>query len=193
LELEIFDTEGALVRRFSSDDVPPKTDPKNLPIAMEWVRPPVSLSAEAGMHRFVWDLHYAPPKGVRRSFYGPSGVWTLPGEYTVKLTANGKSSSQVLTVKMDPRIGAPEDALRLEFVAASRVSALLEEVGAAQEQAEALQKHIAARKAEAAGNAEVAAALAELAGKVNEVNGVQGEEEFGFFALRLRCTKLPRR
>jgi hypothetical protein len=185
VELEIFDTEGALVRRFSSDDVPPKTDPKNLPIAMEWVRPPVSLSAEAGMHRFVWDLHYAPPKGVRRSFYGPSGVWTLPGEYTVKLTANGKSSSQVLTVKMDPRIGAPEDALRLEFVAASRVSALLEEVGAAQEQAEALQKHIAARKAEAAGNAEVAAALAELAGKVNEVNGVQGEEEFGFFALRL--------
>jgi len=185
VELEIFDTEGALVRRFSSDDVPPKTDPKSLPIAMEWVRPPVSLSAEAGMHRFDWDLHYAPPKGVRRSFYGPSGVWTLPGEYTVKLTANGKSSSQVLTVKMDPRIGAPEDALRLEFVAASRASALLEEVGAAQEQAEALQKHIAARKAEAAGNAEVAAALAELAGKVNEVNGVQGEEEFGFFALRL--------
>jgi photosystem II stability/assembly factor-like uncharacterized protein len=185
VELEVFDTEGALVRRFSSDDVLPKTDPKNLPIAMEWVRPAVALSAELGMHQFVWDLRYAPPKGVRQSFYGPSGVWTLPGNYTVKLTANGKSSSQVLTVKMDPRIGTPEDALRREFVAASRASALLGEVGAAREQAEALQKHIAARKAEAGANAEVAAAMAELAGKVNEVNGVQGEEEFGFFALRL--------
>jgi photosystem II stability/assembly factor-like uncharacterized protein len=183
--LEIFDDEGALVRRFSSDGVLPKTDSKNLPIAMEWVRPAVALSAEQGMHRFVWDLHYAPPTGVRRSFYGPTGVWTLPGKYLVKLTANGKNSSQALTVKMDPRIGTPEDALRREFVAASRVSALLGEVRAAQEQTEALQKHIAARKAEAGGSAEVAASMAELAGKVNEVNGVQGEEEFGFFALRL--------
>jgi hypothetical protein len=103
----------------------------------------------------------------------------------VKLTANGKSSSQVLTVKTDPRIGTPEGALRQEFVAASRVSALLGEVGAAQEQAEALQKHIAARKSEAGGNAEVGAEMAALAGKVNEVTGIQGEEEFGFLGLRL--------
>jgi photosystem II stability/assembly factor-like uncharacterized protein len=185
VELEIFDTEGALVRRFSSDDVLPKTDPKNVPIAMEWVRPAVPLPAEAGMHRFVWDLRYAHPKVVRRSFYGPAGVWTLPGKYTVKLTANGKSSSQVLTVKMDPRIGTPDDALRREFVAASRVSALLGEVSATREWAEALQKELAARKAAASENAEVAAALAELARKVSEVNGVPGEEEFGFFAMRL--------
>jgi photosystem II stability/assembly factor-like uncharacterized protein len=185
VELEIFDTEGALVRRFSSDEVLPKTDPKNVPIAMEWVRDPAPLSAEAGMHRFVWDLHYALPKGVRRSFYGPSGVWALPGKYTVKFTANGKSSSQGLTVKMDPRIGTPEDALRREFLAASRVSALLGEMAAARERAEELQKEIAARKAAAGENAEVAAALAELARRVSEVNGVQGEQEFGFFALRL--------
>jgi len=112
-------------------------------------------------------------------------VWTLPGSYTVKLTANGKSSSQGFTVKLDPRIGTQEDALRREFVAASRVSALLGEMGGAQEQAEALQKHIAARKSEAGGNAEIAAAMAELAGRVNEVNGVQGEDEFGFFAVTL--------
>ena len=185
VELEILDAEGALVRRFSSAEALPKTDPKSLPIAIEWVRPAVALSAEPGMHRFVWDLHYPPPKGERRSFFGPTGVWALPGTYTVKLTANGKSSSQVLAVKLDPRIGTPEDALRREFVAASRVSALLGEMGAAREQAEGLQKRVAARKAEAGGNAEVAAALAELAEKVSEVNGVQGEEEFGFFALRL--------
>jgi len=185
VELEILDAEGALVRRFSSAEALPKTDPKSLPIAIEWVRPAVALSAEPGMHRFVWDLHYPPPKGERRSFFGPTGVWALPGTYTVKLTANGKSSSQVLAVKLDPRIGTPEDALRREFVAASRVSALLGEIGAAREQAGGLQKRVAARKAEAGGNAEVAAALAELAEKVSEVNGVQGEEEFGFFALRL--------
>jgi len=86
---------------------------------------------------------------------------------------------------MDPRIATPEDALRREFVAASRVSALLGEVGAVRERAEALQKDLAARKAAASEHAELAAPLAELARKVSEVNGVPGEEEFGFFALRL--------
>jgi hypothetical protein len=185
VELEIFDADGALVRRFASDDLLAKTNPKNLPIATEWVREPMPLSAEAGMHRFVWDLHYALPKSVHRSFYGPAGVRSLPGNYTVKLTANGKSSSQALTVKMDQRISTAEDGLRQEFVAASRISARLGEVAAAQERAENLQKQIAARKPEASGNAEVSGALAELARKIDAVHGTPGEEEFGFFGLRL--------
>jgi len=185
VQLEIFDADGKLVRRFSTDDLLPKTNPKNLPIAMEWVREAPPLSAEAGMHRFVWDLHYELPRSVHRSFYGPAGVWSLPGTYAVKLTANGKSSSQELTIKMDPRIGAAENGLRQEFVAASRIAARLGEVAAAQERAEELQKQIATRKAEASGNAEVSAALAELAHKIDEVHGAPAENEFGFFALRL--------
>jgi photosystem II stability/assembly factor-like uncharacterized protein len=185
VELEILDAEGALVRRFSSADLLPKADPNKLPIAMEWIRDEAALSAEGGMHRFVWDLHYALPKGVHRSFYGPAGAWSLPGSYTVKLTANGKSTSQTLTVKMDPRISTAEDALRREFVAASRVSARLGEVAGAQARAEELQKAIAARKTEAGGNSEVTAALVELERKIAEVHGTPGEEEFGFFGLRL--------
>jgi len=185
VELEIYDSEGGLVRKFSSADAAPKTDPNSLPIAMEWVREPATLSATAGTHRFVWDLHYELPKSLHRSFYGPAGVWAMPGNYIVKLTANGKSSSQPLVVKMDPRISTPEDALRREFVAASRISARLGEVATARERAEELQKQIAARKKEAGGNAEIAAALAELGRKVGDVEGVEGGEEFGFFALRL--------
>jgi photosystem II stability/assembly factor-like uncharacterized protein len=184
VELEIFDGDGALVRRFSSDDLLAKTDPNKVPIAMEWIRNEASLSTDAGMHRYVWDLHHALPKSVQRSLYGPAGVWSLPGNYTVKLTANGKSTSQALTVKMDPRISTPEDALRREFVAASRVSTRLGEVAAARERAEELQKEIAARKADSV-NAEVSAALAEIGRKVGEVHGAPGEEEFGFLALRL--------
>ena len=185
VELEILDAEGALVRRFSSADTPPKTNPKDVPIVMEWVRDPAPLSAEAGMHRFVWDLRYALPKNVHRSLYGPAGVWSLPGNYTVKLTANGKSSSQQLVVKMDPRISSAESALRQEFVAASRVSARLGEVAVAQDRAESLQKQIGDRKTGTGGNQELAAALAELARKIAEVNGAPGEEEFGFFGSRL--------
>jgi hypothetical protein len=184
VELEILDAEGAPVRRFSSADAPATTNAKEVPIAMEWVHDPAPLAAEAGMHRFVWDLRYALPKSVHRSLYGPTGVWSLPGNYTVKLTANGKSSSQTLTVKMDPRIGSAEDGLRQEFVAASRVSERLGEVSAAQERAEELQNQIAARKAQVGGNTEVSVALADLARKIDAVNGVT-IEEFGFFWLRL--------
>jgi len=189
VELGIFDSEGALVRRFSSDDLLPKTNAKDVPIAMEWVHDPAPLSAEAGMHRFVWDLHYALPKSVHRSFYGPAGVWSLPGNYTVKLTANGKSSSQQLTLIMDPRISTAKEGLRQEFVAASRISARLGEVAAAQERVAELQKQIAARKTQAGRNAEVSASLAELARKIDEVDGAPGAEEFGFFGLRLPDTE----
>src|SRR5258708_39609519 len=97
VQLEIFDADGALVRRFSSDDLRPKANPKDLPVAMEWVREAVPLSAEAGMHRFVWDLHYALPKSVHRSFYGPAGVGRLAGRLTAELTAEGRKASQGLT------------------------------------------------------------------------------------------------
>ena len=69
------------------------------------------------MHRFVWDLHYAPPKGVRGSFRGPAGPLAVPGEYTVKLTANGKSRTQPLTIKLDPRVKTPQPLQRGREVA----------------------------------------------------------------------------
>jgi hypothetical protein len=92
------------------------------PIPMYWVRPTQILSAEAGMHRFVWDLHYASPEALEYEFpisaivhntpLLPLGARALPGSYTVKLTVDGKSYTQPLTVKMDPRIQTPLDDLR---------------------------------------------------------------------------------
>jgi photosystem II stability/assembly factor-like uncharacterized protein len=122
--LEILDVEGKLVRRYASTDKPPSMEKlaAQHPIPMYWVRPTQILSTEAGMHRFVWNLHYAPPDALEWEFpisaivhntpLVPLGAWVLPGSYTVKLTANGKSHTQPLTVKMDPRIHTPLDELR---------------------------------------------------------------------------------
>lgn len=77
------------------------------------------------MHRFVWDMHYAPPDSLGHEFpisaiYHdtpklPLGAWALPGNYTVKLTVEDKSHSQPLVVKMDPRITTPPADLRKQF------------------------------------------------------------------------------
>ena len=121
--LEVFDANGELVRRYASTDKPPSMEKlaSQHPIPMYWVRPTQILSADAGMHRFVWDLYYAPPEALEYEFpisaivhntpLLPLGARALPGSYTVKLTVDGKSYTQPLTVKMDPRIQTPLDDL----------------------------------------------------------------------------------
>jgi hypothetical protein len=122
--LEVMDDKGKLVRRFSSADKPAPVEEKDLDIPAYWVRLPQILSAAAGAHRFVWDLHYPPPEGPRRypiaAIYQdtpsePLGPWVLPGKYTVRLTVGGKAYEQPLTVKMDPRVKTPAEGLAQQF------------------------------------------------------------------------------
>jgi photosystem II stability/assembly factor-like uncharacterized protein len=123
--LEILDQQGQLVRRYASDDKPESIDPNTLAIPTYWIRPHQPLQATAGMHRFVWDLRYAPPKSGRRSFpiaailhntaSQPLGPAVLPGEYTARLTVDGKTSTQKFKVRMDPRIQTSPEGLKKQF------------------------------------------------------------------------------
>lgn len=123
--LEILDRSGKVVRKFSSTDKPERVDEKELAYPTYWIRPPRVLPAQKGMQRFVWDMHYAPPEGARRSYpiaainqntaSVPVGPWVQPGEYTLRLTVGGKSYSQPLTVKLDPRVKISREALQRQF------------------------------------------------------------------------------
>ena len=183
IQLEIFDSEGKLVRRFASDEVLRKTNPNDVPIQVEWIRDPKPLLTDAGMHRFVWDLRYALPKGVRRSFWGPAGPMAGPGNYTVKLTANGKSSTQPLTIKLDPRVKTPQDALARQFSLASKHAARLGEVSVALQQAGDLRKQINARKKEVTGNPELLSAWEGLEKKLEAATETDSDAGFGLFGL----------
>jgi photosystem II stability/assembly factor-like uncharacterized protein len=109
--LDITDEKGKTIRHFSSNDTMYKIPPVNIPLY--WIRPQQILSANAGSHRFLWDLRYAPldvpPSYPISAIYGntapePSSPWAMPGTYTVKLTVNGQTFSQSLSVRMDPRV-----------------------------------------------------------------------------------------
>ncbi len=125
--LEILDEREHVVRRFASTDKPEPLEKiaGEHPIPMYWVRPAQIPSASAGMHRFVWDLHYAPPEALEHEYpisaiYRdtpkiPLGAWVLPGNYTVRLTVDGKSYSEPLVVKMDPRIKTSLADFRKQF------------------------------------------------------------------------------
>ncbi len=128
--LEVSDRMGKIIRHYSSADAVPQIDPM-LAIPKYWVRKPVALSNEPGMHRFLWDMHYTPaPEGrteypmtavFHETALAPSSPWVMPGNYTVKLTVNGQSYTQPLTVKMDPRVHTPMAALTEQFTLSKRV------------------------------------------------------------------------
>lgn len=122
--LEITTEAGTLVRRFESTDAPePPLEGQNVPAY--WPRPPQVLSARAGLHRFVWDLHYPRPSVLRFTYpisaiahdtpFEPFGPWVVPGRYLAKLTANGKTESQAFTVAMDPRVQTAPAEIELQF------------------------------------------------------------------------------
>jgi hypothetical protein len=147
------------------------------------MRDPKPLLAEAGMHRFVWDLRYALPKGVRSSYWGPAGPLAVPGNYIVKLTANGKSSTQPLTIKLDPRVKTAQDALARQLGLASKLAAKLGEVSLALQQGDDLRKQLEARKKEAGGNTELLTALQGLEQKIQAATGPESDAGFMLMGL----------
>ena len=105
--LEILDPSGEMIRRYSSEDKPTPVDPNRLNYPPFWARTTEPLPTTAGMHRFIWDLRPTPPQrpagGGGGGFFRGGAQTVFPGAYTVKLTVGGKSYTQPLTVKMDPR------------------------------------------------------------------------------------------
>jgi hypothetical protein len=137
VKIEILGAGGKVVRTYSSDDPIRDPDPAIDPVAynllcqktpnspdcglpLYWPAPQMTVSKRAGMHRVMWDTQYDPiaERGGRggggamgavphRTYSGVNSPWAAPGAYTVRLTVGGKSYTQPITLKLDPRIKTP--------------------------------------------------------------------------------------
>ena len=113
LKLEIFDARHELVRSFTSDNARQATRPP-VAIAERWLPMPQILAKVAGMHRFVWNLAWGaelPDWGEEEEEYAAlRGPRAAPGDYEVRLTIDGETLTQSLSITMDPRSTAtPQD------------------------------------------------------------------------------------
>ncbi|TDW95771.1 WD40/YVTN/BNR-like repeat-containing protein [Dinghuibacter silviterrae] len=122
VSLDILDAYGRLVRHYSDTDTAYAVPDVNIPLY--WIRPQQILSNAPGPHRFIWDLHYqplnVPPSYPIAAVFGntaPSATspWVLPGTYQVRLTAGGKTYTQPIHVRMDPRVKTPMAGLQQQF------------------------------------------------------------------------------
>jgi len=148
--LEILDARGQLIRKFSSADQPDvsEADLKRQLIPLYWLRPFRSLSSAAGMHRWVWDLHYPAPISTRHDYpisaiagdtpRYPLGPTALPASYTARLTANGKTYTASFVVKMDPRVKTSASAWEKKLQSEIHLASLFSSSSQALMQAESL-------------------------------------------------------
>ena len=152
--VEILDVAGKVVRTFSSTDRPDVSQAQleKQHIPLYWMREPSKLGTSEGAHRLVWDLHYPAPISAQHEYpiaavphdtpRNPLGPTALPGQYTVKLTVNGQSSTAPLTVKLDPRVKTPFPALQQKFGLETRLATALSNSSEAVLEAGSLRKQI---------------------------------------------------
>ena len=164
VSLEILDAQGHSVRRFSTGGQPEisQEDLQKQLIPLYWVRMPRKLSSDAGMHRWVWDLHYPAPLATRHDYpisavphdtpRSPLGPTALPGNYSVRLTVDGKTFTAALTVKMDPRVKASPAALEKKFKTEGHLASMMTESSRAVVQGGSIKEQLEKLKSQASGS-----------------------------------------
>jgi hypothetical protein len=158
------------------------------PIPMYWVRHEQELSSAAGMHRFVWDIHYAAPESLAHEYpisaivhdtpRYPLGALALPGEYIAKLTVDGKSYSKPFVVKMEPRIKTPLADLRKQFEMESGSVEGMNKSFEALSQVQSVRAQLKERTAKA-GRGALADAIAALHKQAAELEGAAQSNFYG--------------
>ncbi len=129
--LKIFDQNGNLIRKFSSEKKPQPI--ASQPYFMtQWLPEFHPLTVHRGLNRFVWDLRY-PPLPTKYHYYSmaaiagkgtvrePQGPFVLPGNYIVKLIVDNKSYSQTFKVVMDPRVKISKEELSFQLNLALKI------------------------------------------------------------------------
>jgi photosystem II stability/assembly factor-like uncharacterized protein len=165
--IEIVGGDGRLVRRYSSEDpVTPIPAPEAAAVPRYWYKPPQRLATNAGLHRWVWDVHLQPLGGAGGGRGGlpisavPGNAapavgtpWANPGTYTVNLTVNGQTLGQQVTVRQDPRVRTPAAAMQQVYAQTKAVYDAAVDVQAAGAQIAALRAQINALRPQASGAA----------------------------------------
>jgi photosystem II stability/assembly factor-like uncharacterized protein len=128
VEISIVNSKKRVIRHWSSADPATSPDPNRFPFPAYWIPRGASLSAETGMHRFVWDFHEDRPDGPLAP-PGTYGVILFVSE-AVRVRVGAVGASQ-LVLRRDPRIAATDDDLVEQAELARDIDALVIRVRAA--------------------------------------------------------------
>lgn len=124
VKLTFLDAQGEQIKSFTSEqaqsqapkaeDAPPETPDEEEDREKKDPRVP----KEAGMSRFLWNMHYPDPRkvdGYVASEAAMAGPVAAPGTYYVQLTVADQTLTEAFEVQKDPRVPATQEDLDSQF------------------------------------------------------------------------------
>jgi len=155
ITLDVLDVTGKTVRHLSSAPFTPYSDP---PPAVPdfWLEKPRPMPTDVGTNRINWNIRYDNPPAFTHNYAqvmgavpgdtpaSPEGALALPGVYTLKLTVDGKSYTQTVTVKNDPRSPASAADLKAQHDLQMKLTSGVSEASDGYQQVAAMREAVAA-------------------------------------------------
>ncbi|MEP6619686.1 MAG: hypothetical protein ABJE47_10230 [bacterium] len=188
ITLDVVNAAGKTVRHLTSAAEEPVAEAARPPHPNFWLAGPSALPMTVGTNRTNWDLRYDAPRVFNHSYeinanpgltpVSPEGPLAPPGVYTLKLTVDGKSYTQTVTVRNDPRSPASVGALAAQQVLLTNLADGIASAWSGHEQATALRTALAgftSTKALAA----VASPATSLRATLDSIAGPEGGRRFG--------------
>jgi len=181
--LDVVDSSGRTLRHLSSVAGVPVKEAARPPHPNFWLATPERLPAAVGLNRANWDLRLDAPLAFTHSFEinanpgltptTPEGILAPPGTYTVKLTVNGRSYTQPVTVLHNPGSPATVADVRAQYSLLRKYNDGTRTAWNGYQQVETMRSTLKARLP-GDSTSEAAKAIAVFRAKVDTVGGNSG-------------------
>ena len=128
VSLDILDSGGKMVRHLSNEEKKEAETPPEWP---DQTPPAEKIPAVAGLNRFIWDLRGEGPTplpGEPDAEHRNRGQIVPPGSYQFRLTAEGKSHTAPIELKIDARLKVSDSDLQKQFELERKVTAEISDI-----------------------------------------------------------------
>ncbi len=180
VSMDILDAHGNVVQHFTSHKSAAASAEEEGGFGGEQAARPLPI--KQGMNRYVWNLRSEAPASLTTGPHPALGgaaeaPLVLPGNYTVRLDANGSSLTQPLIIKMDPEVKTSPADLARQYELVLRIRNRLNDLIVAANQIHALRQRLASVIQQGTAGADAVAAAHSLDEKAADIENALYESE----------------
>src|SRR5262249_29004768 len=176
--LEVVDAQGGVVNTLTSKPDPEPVDELAGYDGEEDPSRKPALTTEQGINRAVWDLTYKGATKIKKAQIdsgnpnlGPLG---LPGTYTLKLTAGGKTVTTTVVVQPDPRVKLSDAEMAEQLKLALSLRDDITRVAQAVHRLRSVRQQLAEKVELLKGNAKAEPVVKEAEGLIAKLDALEG-------------------
>jgi photosystem II stability/assembly factor-like uncharacterized protein len=116
LMLEVLNEKNVRVAKIDAKEKKPGVDEEDDDANTEPIK--IEMPGDKGINRLTWDLRHQGaeliPKGIFDAGGARRGPIVAPGAYTIRITADGRTITTKVEVRMDPRVTEPRGVANLK-------------------------------------------------------------------------------